>query len=220
MEGTLQEELQDELQEHRTPIDPNRTRWFMPLRLWREASRRQRLAVILPPLIAPSLFFFTPYGAAMLGAAIVLTCTVVFVFRLLLQPFRFGQPAHLRAWRAPVAAAGAIGTMMLFNLASSEARFAARDLALDLQRGVAAWPCGDEDRCSIRAGFTWADFLVQVSRDRTSLEPTQRVFFYLGPDTSTEFVATPNHVQARSYIDNDVYELDLDTLLRLPNART
>ena len=212
MEGTMQA--------GNTHVDPDRTRWFMPLRLWREASLRQRLAVVIPPLFAPTLFFMAPRSAAMLGAAIILACALVFVFRLLLQPFRFGQPAHLRAWRAPVAAAAAVGTMVLFNLASSEARFAARDLALDLQRGVAAWPCGDEDRCSIGAGFSWAEFLVQVSRDETSLEPTQRVFFHLGPDASTEFVATPDHVRARSYVDNDVYELDLDTLLRLPNARS
>ena len=199
-------------------VDPHRPRWFMPWRLWREASPGQRLKATLPPLIAPALFFFEPRGAAMLGGGIILVCALVFVFRLLLQPFRLGQPARLKAWRAPAALAGAIATMVLFNAASNQARTEARDLALGLQGGLVEWPCGDEDRCAVTAGFDWAQFLVHVSRDSGALEPTQTVFFYRHPDASTTFVATPREIRAHDRVDEHIYELDVQTLLRLPNA--
>jgi len=194
-------------------------RWHDLPGLWRAAGARQRLAVVLPPLLVPVLIFVNVLAGAVFGALVLMVCTVVAVFRGMALLWRLlrrrGRTATLLRWRMLLAWVLAAASIALAMASYNAAQFQARDMILaldkDAKRGGEPqhWICGDATDCRIPLGFPLLKFNAWADRSEQPDGWRYDIRLALGPDSTVRFTASTHApVEIVSHADHLARRLD------------
>jgi hypothetical protein len=136
---------------------------FALLRLWRSASRSERLATFLPPLFLPPALLFGADLSIWLAGPVLLVAALLAAVRLLSWPMRRGRPARLVRWRLPLTI---LAGLLMIRVSAWSFTTASLDAAAEAQNWASdgPWVCGEAATCHRELGLRIAPVRVHFER--------------------------------------------------------